>query len=74
MTPLDVVAYGASAIILLTYAYLGKTGRLRPMHWANALGSIPIGATEIIGHVWPPLILTGSFGILGVVGLLNGDR
>jgi hypothetical protein len=70
---ITVLAYVADFAVLFTYGMLARGGSRRPMHWANALGSIPIAATEVVARVWPPLVLTAAFGILGVVGILT-DR
>lgn len=69
-----VLAYIADAVIIATYLYLAHTGKVRPFHWANAFGAIPIVATEIALAAWPVLILTAFFGIGAAYGLLKGDR
>lgn len=71
MIVLSLLAYASDVAVLATYGILVRGGKRRPMHWANAVGCVPIAATEIIGHVYPPLVLTLAFGVLGIVGLLT---
>lgn len=74
MILLDVAAYGADVAVLATYANTTRGRPLRPFHWANAVGGIAIAATEIVGHVWPALVLTVAFTALGWLGLAKGKR
>ncbi len=71
MQALSVLAYGADAAVLATYWHLARTGSARPFHWANAIGFVPLAATEIVAHVYPPLVLTVAFGALGILGLIR---
>ena len=72
MDALTVIAYAASAWVLVAYGLM-INGRwnARRLSWANAVGAIPISATEILGRTYPPLVLTAAFGMLGVYGLLR---
>jgi hypothetical protein len=63
------LAYVADAWVLGTYALMARSGRTRPFHLANAVGFAPLLASEIVAHVYPPLVLTLAFGVLGWVGL-----
>jgi len=71
MTALLVAGYVADVAILGTYLLLSRTGRARPFHAANAIGCLPIIAIEVITGAWPALVLTASFGLIGVTGLLS---
>lgn len=68
---LNAVAYFADACILLTYFLAAKTGSARSFHWANAIGCLPIIATEFLSHAWAALILTSSFGLIGAFGVVS---
>lgn len=68
---LTAFAYIADVWILATYAATVRGGHVRPFHWANAIGSIPILAVETIGRVWPAFILTFTFGLIGWIGVLR---
>ncbi len=75
MTLLDIVAYAASIWIVVVYFLLAHKGPqfARRFHWANALGAIPVLATEVIAHAYPPMVLTVSFGTIGFLGLLHRE-
>lgn len=66
---LDLLAYAASASVLVAYWFMARGGSVVPFHWANALGSIPIFAVGLRTGAYPTLVLTGAFGVLGWVGL-----
>ena len=70
MTPLALVTYLADAVILLTYG-LTLRGHVRPFHWANALGCIPLIAVEVTTGAWPVLPLTAVFGVIGWIGVIK---
>jgi hypothetical protein len=73
MTIIDVLAYVADAAILVTYYLLATRGARygRALHMANAIGAVPILATEWIAHAYPPMVLTAAFGSIGVAGLIQ---
>lgn len=71
MSALSVLAYCADAAVLATYWHLARTGSARPFHWANAIGFVPLAVVEIVGHIYPPLILTVAFGVIGIAGLIQ---
>lgn len=66
-----ILAYIADVAIVAAYLYFARTGRARPFHWANALGCLPVIATEIVAHAFPPLILTAFFGLGGWYGIVK---
>jgi hypothetical protein len=68
------LGFVADAWVIVAYAYLVRTMRVRPFHWANAVGCLPILGTEIVVRAWAPLILTVFFGALGWYGLIKGRR
>lgn len=70
---LNAVAYLADVAILAAYAYLARTGRPRPFHWANALGAIPLLGVEIATGALPVIPLTLTFGVLGALGLFRKE-
>lgn len=65
------VGYCADLWIVATYLLLARTGRERPFHWANAVGCVPIIATEVAVGAWVPLVLTVAFGAFGWIGVLR---
>ena len=67
---LTALAYLADAFILLTYG-LTLRGHVRPFHWANALGCVPLIAVEVTTGAWPVLPLTASFGVIGWIGVFK---
>ena len=69
MTALSALVYVLDAWVLGTYALLAKRGKARPFHWANAVGAIPTVTFEVLVHAWPIIPLTGTFGVLGWVGV-----
>lgn len=73
MTGPELAAYAADAGILATYAATTRGGSVHWFHWANALGCLPIIATEVAVKAWAPLILTAVFGALGWYGVLSGS-
>lgn len=65
------VGYLADAWILGAYAMLARKGRAAPFHWANALGCLPIIATELAVDAYVPMVLTATFGVIGWLGILH---
>ena len=70
LSVLALVTYAADAIIIGTYG-LTLRGRVRPFHWANALGCIPLIAVEVTTGAWPVLPLTAVFGVIGWIGVIK---
>jgi hypothetical protein len=68
---INILAYLATVWILTTYFLVQRGSSVRWMNWANFIGSIPLAAVEIYGHVWPPLFTTAAFGIIGLYGLVR---
>lgn len=66
---MTLLAYAADAWILISYALLSRTGRTRPLHLANAVGCVPLLAGEISAGLWQVVVITGTFGALGWLGL-----
>lgn len=66
---LAAVSYVADALILGTYALAVRTGRLFWFHAANAVGFVPLCIVELAQHAYPVLPVTGTFGVLGIVGV-----
>ena len=65
------LGYIADVWILGTYALLSRTGKARPFHWANAVGCFPLLLAEYYAGLWQVMVLTGTFGALGWLGLWN---
>jgi len=66
---LAALGYLADVWILGTYALLARYGRTRPFHWANAIGCIPLLAAEGLAGLWQVMVLTGTFGVIGWLGV-----
>lgn len=71
---LTAIGFVADLWILGTYALLARTGRALPFHWANAIGSVPIVFGEIVLGAYVPLVLTATFGVIGVFGVARRGR
>lgn len=71
---LEIIAYLSDAWVLATYALLARRGRVVPFHWANALGAAPLLIIEVTQRAWPVIPLTGTFCVLGWVGLFTHYR
>lgn len=72
MTPVGIMAYVADAWILGAYLSLARSGKgLRRFNWANAVGAVPIAATEVSVGAWQALIITAAFGVVRLQGLLR---
>lgn len=74
MNAIDVFAYAADVWILSTYAYTAVTGKMRSFNLANAIGCLPLGASEIAVHAWPALLVTLPFGAIGWYGLWTARK
>lgn len=72
MTMLAALAWVLNIWVVLTYFMLvhGKWSELR-FNAANALGFIPTAILNIQAHVYPPLILTFTFGFVGIYGVVK---
>lgn len=64
----------ADVFILSTYALLSFTGNARAFHWANALGCVPLLVAEVRVGLWQVVVITGTFGVLGWVGVWTAKR
>jgi hypothetical protein len=73
-TSLTIAAYLASAWILLSYFLMMRGKPASWLHWANALGCIPLGIYEVVQEAYPPLVVTGVFGVLGWYGIIKDWR
>lgn len=73
-----ILSYITSVLVIAAYAALASRGpgerdqRAFRLHLANAVGFVPTVLVEVAAHAYPPIILTASFGIIGVVGLIQG--
>lgn len=65
------LAYTADVAIVVTYFVMNRTGRPHAFNLANAVGAIPLAATEVVAHAWPLLVLTSFFGAIGAYGVLR---
>ena len=61
--------YISDVAVLATYALLVRRNKPLPFHWANALGGLPLIIAEVHARLWQVLVLTGTFTVLGWVGL-----
>lgn len=71
---MTVLGYFADAWILTTYALLTLRGKSRAFHLANALGCIPLLYAEVTAGLWQVVVITGTFGLLGWIGLWKERR
>lgn len=70
MTLWSYLAYAADAWIIGAYAATTRDPRrLRWFHWANALGCVPLLVVELVTHAYPVIPITGTFGLLGWIGV-----
>ena len=75
MTALTWTAWVLNIWVVLTYAMMvrGRWSALR-FNIANALGFIPTATLNILAGVYPPLVLTFSFGLIGLYGAIKHWR
>lgn len=71
---LQIIVLVADFAILGTYARVSVGRSVRPFHWANAIGAVPVVALEVLTGAWAVIPLTATFGLLGVTGLLKGTK
>lgn len=64
------LAWAADVAILWTYAR-STHGPVRPFHWANAIGGIPLAVVEVQAGAWQVLPITVAFTLLGWKGALS---
>ncbi len=64
----------ASAWVIVAYFYTSTTGRTRPFHLANAVGSVPLATAAVLAGAWGSVPLTVLFGLTGCWGLWRGHR
>lgn len=69
MSALKLLGYIADVWILGSYAVMSSSGKVRPFHWANAVGCVPLVTAEALAGLWQVVILTGTFGVLGWLGV-----
>jgi hypothetical protein len=74
MVIVAIVSLLASVWVVGAYAYSVKTGKSLPMHMANAIGCWPIIVSEALVGSWAALIVTASFGVVGLVGCWRAAR
>lgn len=74
MTFLQSVAMLVSIVIVCRYFVSTKSGEWWAFHLANALGAPVLIAAEIEGGAWGVVPVTFSFGLVGVLGVLYGER
>ncbi len=69
MTALTVLAWVLNIWVVLTYAMMvrGRWSEFR-FDLANALGFVPTALINVLAGVYPPLVLTISFGLIGAYG------
>lgn len=69
MNALNALAWGLNIYVVLTYFMMvrGQWSEFR-FDVANALGFIPTALINIMAGVYPPLVLTISFGLIGCYG------
>lgn len=71
---ISALALVASAGVIVSYFYTTKTGKVRPLHWANALGATPIALAAALAGAWASVPLTVLFGAAGAWGLVRTRR
>lgn len=74
MTLLELFGYVADVWILGTYALMVSGKPQRWFHWANAIGCAPLVIAEIGAGLWQVVAITGTFAVLGWMGVLRGTR
>lgn len=69
---LTALAWALNIWVVLTYAMMvrGRWSQFR-FDVANALGFIPTATLNILAGVYPPLVLTVSFGLIGLYGTVK---
>ncbi len=72
MTLLNALAWVLNVWVVLTY-FMMVRGRWSEFRFdlANALGFIPTATINILAGVYPPLVLTISFGLIGLYGVVR---
>lgn len=69
---LTALSYATSVWVVLTYFMMvrGRWSQFR-FDLANAIGFVPVAALNIMAGVYPPLVLTLSFGFIGLYGTIK---
>ncbi len=69
MTALSIIAWVLNIWVVATYAMMvrGRWSEFR-FDLANAIGFIPTALINVLAGVYPPLVLTVSFGLIGAYG------
>lgn len=60
--------------VLSAYWWSSRTGRMRPFHVANVIGSTLLVISNIPVRAWPALTLSAAFGAIGAYGLFTEHR
>lgn len=71
---LNAITYIFDVFIIATYFVLGRTGKAKWFHWANATGCFSAIAVEVIVKAYPVMPLTIFFGLGGWYGLWSDRR
>lgn len=65
------LSWAATLGILGTYAFLGRTGRARPFHVANAVGACILAPVNLAAGVPAQAVLSAVFGVIGFKALVS---
>jgi hypothetical protein len=71
---LTLVGWFGTFLVLGTYAYTVRTGRLRPFNVGNVVGAVCLGMLNASLGAWPAVVLNATFGIIGAIGLWKEKR
>lgn len=75
---LEIISYGATLLVLVSYAYMVKTGNERQFNTINFISAFPLVLLGIKLGAIPNAILSASFGIIGAAGITkawkNADK
>ena len=70
---IDILAWVAAAVALVAYFCLagGRVG-MRVFNWSEFVAAIPLAVSAVDHHAYPALVITVSYGAIGLYGLLRG--
>jgi hypothetical protein len=68
------LAWAATAYILLAYGYLARYGIAGPFHWANFLGALVLAPLNLVAGLPPQALLSAVFGLVALAAIIKGRR
>lgn len=66
-----ILAWAATLAVLVTYAFLGRTGRATPFHVANVVGSMILAPINLAAGTLPQAALNVVFGGVAACSLVR---